>query len=378
MSVVNTSSQGFTAQSSGVASGSRKSACFEIDYFYYIVSIVSISIKNVAQKAGVSLGTVSNAINRPELLAPETLRKVQKAIDALGFVPNASARTLRDGKTRVLGLIVPDISNPFFAELSKGVSDAALAAGYVVILCNTDENSNKEEKYIGVLASQNVRGILITPARDSNKSLAAISSRGIGLTLVDRAITGIDACSVAVDDAIGGALALKHLWELGHRKILLLTGATDIPQVYARETGINTAILEIAKIDRPTIKKIQIRQMSTTSAGEALTAYVLENGLDFTAVICGNDLVALGAIRSLKELNHQVPQDVSIIGYDDIEFAASAKVPLTSIAQPKYQLGLAAAELVIEECENPASHVHKTIVFQPQLVVRESTTNARH
>lgn len=338
---------------------------------------MSVSIKDVATKAGVSLGTVSNVINRPEAVAPLTLKRVQKVIAELGFVPNASARTLRAGKNRVLGLVVPDISNPFFTDMSKGVNDAALAAGYVVILCNTDESSEKENQYLEVLASQNVQGILITPARTTSKSLVSILERGVGIALVDRVATGIDACSVGVDDAQGGALALYHLVELGHRKILLLTGAEDIPQVADRERGVTTAIKSLATTMRPQLIKLRVDQMSAPNAAEVLSRYLSHNGLDFTGIICGNDLVALGAIRSLKGHGYEVPTDVSVIGYDDIDFASSANVPLTSIAQPKYQLGFAAAQLVIEECQSPAKHIHQRVEFQPQLIIRSSTLLAK-
>ena len=143
------------------------------------------SIRDVAKAAGVSLGTVSNAINRPEVLAPLTLRKVQKVIEDMGFVPNASARNLRAGRNRVIGLIVPDISNPFFTALSMGVNDAAFAAKYVVILCNTDESTDKESQYLEVLSAQNVEGILITPARETIRALAKVAEKGIRLALAN-------------------------------------------------------------------------------------------------------------------------------------------------------------------------------------------------
>jgi len=327
----------------------------------------------VAEKAGVSLGTVSNAINRPEILAPETLKRVRKAIDELKFIPNASAQTLRAGKTRILGLVVPDISNPFFTDLAKGVNDAALLAGYVVILCNTDEDSEKEDHYIDILAGQNVRGILITPAHETNKRLNEISKRGIGLTLVDRPSIGLDTCSVEVNDAHGGLLALEHLYERGHRKIMCLTGESDIPQVAERERGMREAISRIPKADRPTIITQRIPMMTADSASTVMSEHIAEKGLNFTAVICGNDLVAFGAIRAIRAAGYSIPEDVSVIGYDDIDFAANATVPLTSIAQPKYQLGYAAAELVISECENPEKHAHQKIQFQPHLIVRNST-----
>ncbi len=334
---------------------------------------MSTGIRRVAEKAGVSLGTVSNAINRPEVLAPETLRRVRKAIEELKFIPNASAQTLRAGKTRILGLVVPDISNPFFTDLAKGVNDAALLAGYVVILCNTDEDSEKEDHYIDILAGQNVRGILITPAHETNKRLNEISKRGIGLTLVDRPSIGIDTCSVEVNDAHGGLLALEHLYERGHRKIVFLTGEPDIPQVAERERGMREAIARMPKQNRPTIITQRIPMMTADSANTIMSEYLVEKGLNFTAVICGNDLVAFGAIRALRAHGYSIPEDVSVIGYDDIDFAANATVPLTSIAQPKYQLGYAAAELVISECENPEKHAHQKIQFQPHLIIRNST-----
>jgi LacI family transcriptional regulator len=330
------------------------------------------SIRDVAKEAGVSLGTVSNAINRPEILAPRTLRKVQKVIDEMGFVPNASARNLRAGRNRVIGLVVPDISNPFFTDLAKGVNNAAFAAKYVVILCNTDESSEKESQYLDVLAAQNVEGILITPARDTNRALAAVVEKGIRLALVDRPAHGLQACSVAVNDSYGGSLALTHLYELGHRNILLLTGKEDIPQVADRNSGIREALAKIPASERPQITEIRLNSMSAHNAFEAIKKQI-PLGIDFTGIICGNDLIALGAIRAFREKNIAVPEEVSVIGYDDIDFADSANVPLTSISQPAYELGYAAAELIISECENPERHVHQRIEFQPRLIVRSST-----
>jgi LacI family transcriptional regulator len=330
------------------------------------------SIRDVAKAAGVSLGTVSNAINRPEVLAPLTLRKVQKVIEDMGFVPNASARNLRAGRNRVIGLVVPDISNPFFTALAMGVNDAAFAAKYVVILCNTDESTDKESQYLEVLSAQNVEGILITPARETIRALAKVTEKGIRLALVDRPALGLQACSVAVNDSYGGSLALTHLHELGHRKILLLTGSEDIPQVADRNTGIRESMKEISANQLPQIMELRLDSMSASNAYDAMMKKI-ESGVDFTGIICGNDLIALGAIRALREKNIAVPEDVSVIGYDDIDFAGSASVPLTSISQPAFELGYAAAELIISECENPERHVHQRIEFQPRLVVRSST-----
>jgi LacI family transcriptional regulator len=330
------------------------------------------SIRDVAKAAGVSLGTVSNAINRPEILAPSTLRKVQRVINEMGFVPNASARTLRAGRNRVLGLMVPDISNPFFTDLAKGVSAAAFASKYIVILCNTDESEEKEADYLEVLIAQNVEGILVTPARDSNRTLTHVAAKGIRLALVDRQALGLQACSVAMNDSYGGSLALEHLHELGHRKILLLTGHEDISQVADRNNGIRDAISKIPSAARPHLTELRVDNMTAQSAYEAIRSKT-KHGLEFTGIICGNDLIALGAIRALRELSISIPSEVSVIGYDDIDFASNASVPLTSISQPAYELGYAAAELIISECENPERHVHQRIEFQPRLIVRSST-----
>jgi LacI family transcriptional regulator len=192
------------------------------------------------------------------------------------------------------------------------------------------------------------------------------------LALVDRPALGLQACSVAVNDSYGGSLALTHLHELGHRKILLLTGSEDIPQVADRNTGIRESMKEISANQLPQITELRLDSMSASNAYDAMMKKI-ESGVDFTGIICGNDLIALGAIRALREKNIAVPEDVSVIGYDDIDFAGSANVPLTSISQPAYELGYAAAELIISECENPERHVHQRIEFQPRLVVRSST-----
>ena len=335
---------------------------------------MSASMKDVAAAAGVSLGTVSNVINRPEIVAENTRARVQRAIKDLGFVPNASAQTLRAGRTRVLGLVVPDIGNPFFTEVAKGVDDAAFEAGYVVILCNTNADAAKEERYLDVLGAQRVQGVLITPAREDR---AGLEQRGIALTLLDRAGTGIEACSVAVDDAAGGALALEHLWGLGHRRIVFLGGPADVPQVAERRKGIVEAHARLSTGADGALSVLVAERMDAIAGEQAMAEHLASGAADFTGLICANDLLALGAIRALRAAGLSIPKDVSVVGYDDIDFAASAAVPLTSIRQPKYQLGHAAAELLISECEDPEGHVHQRVMFQPQLVVRESTKAPR-
>ena len=326
------------------------------------------SMKDVAALAGVSLGTVSNVLNRPEIVATATRERVQDAIRTLNFVPNGPAQHLRAGRAKVLGLVVPDIANPFFTEVARGAEDAAMEAGYVVIIGNSDERADREDRYLAVLESQRVGGILITPARRSLQPLARLREHGVAVTLLDNANAAPDMCSASVDDVEGGALAGQHIVALGHRAVVWLAGPTDIPQVADREEGLLRVLTEAGITPRI----IRATQM-TTSAGDTAMRAALDAGVTLTALVCANDLLALGAIRALNRAGLRVPDDVSVIGYDDIDFAASAAVPLTSIRQPKYELGYAAAKLVIGECEDPATHAHQRVQFRPQLIEREST-----
>lgn len=333
---------------------------------------MAASMKDVAALASVSLGTVSNVLNHPDLVAVRTRVRVEDAIRELGFIPSAAAQQLRAGRAKVLGLVVPDIANPFFTEVARGVEDAALEAGYVVILCNSDEQAEREDRYLAVLESQRVGGILITPARKSLKPLSRLLEHGVAVTLLDNAALSHDVCSASVDDTLGGSLAAEHAIELGHTNLVWLAGPRDIQQVSDREAG----LMKAARKAKVRVTRIAAAQM-TAAAGEAAMETALSGGLDATALLCANDLLALGAIRSLNRAGLTVPDDVSVIGYDDIEFAQSAAVPLTSVRQPKYELGYAAAKLVIGECEDPATHAHQRVQFQPQLIVRASSAPAR-
>lgn len=327
------------------------------------------SMKDVALRAGVSLGTVSNVLNRPDLVAPATRSRVEAAIRDLEFIPSAAARTMRARRSRVIGLIVPDISNPFFTSVARGVEDACLEAGFSVILCNSDEDATREDRYLDVLDSQRVGGILITPARKSLKPLSRFLEQGVAVALLDNDTATPEACSASVDDRLGGRLAAEHLIALGHRHIGWLAGPADIPQVAEREAGIHSAA-DSAGVN---VTLIRASQMTTTAAESAME-HALTHGFTGTGLVCANDLLAFGAIRALTRHGKRIPHDVSIVGYDDIDFAASSAVPLTSVRQPKYELGFTAAGMIIGEIDNPASHAHQRVRFQPQLIVRESTT----
>ncbi len=329
---------------------------------------MSVSLRDVAKAAKVSVGTVSNVLNRPEVVAPETLARVQATIKELGFVPNGFARHLRSGQSRTLGLIVPDVANPFFTEVARGVEDAASKRDYAVFLCNSDESATKEDRYINVLIQQQVRGVLITPADMKSDRLEAMRERGIAVTLLDREIKGRKQCSVSVDDVHGGQIAIEYLAGLGHKNIAWVCGPESIPQVADRGAGVTKA----AKVAGAKIETIRVPLMNAAK-GEEAAKKILELDVMPTAIFCANDLLALGVMRALLASKVRIPEQVSVLGYDNIEFAPSAAVPLSSIAQPSYQMGVTAADLLLNECEDGDSHEHQQIRFQPQLVERAST-----
>ncbi|CAN2246151.1 LacI family DNA-binding transcriptional regulator [Candidatus Planktophila dulcis] len=329
---------------------------------------MSVSLRDVAKAAKVSVGTVSNVLNRPEVVAPETLARVQGTIKDLGFVPNGFARHLRSGNSRTLGLIVPDVANPFFTEVARGVEDAASKRDYAVFLCNSDESATKEDRYINILIEQQVRGVLITPTDVKSDRLDAMRERGIAVTLVDREIKGRKQCSVSVDDIHGGQLGIEYLTGLGHTDIAWVCGPDSIPQVADRGAGVAKA----AKFAGAKVETIRVSLMNTTQGEEAAKKILALKTIP-TAIFCANDLLALGVMRTLRENKLRIPEQISVLGYDDIEFAASAAVPLSSISQPAYQMGVTAADLLLNECEEAETHEHQQIRFQPQLVERAST-----
>lgn len=330
------------------------------------------SIREVAKRAGVSLGTVSNVLNRPEIVAEETRRRVQLAIEEIGFVPNGSARQLRVGRSQHIGLVVLDVANPFFTEVARGVEDLANQAGYVVILCNSDDSAEKESHYLQVLEEQRTQGVLITPVQSDAGYLQRFRRRGIAVVLLDRPSRIKDLCSVSVDDVRGGELATTHLLEQGHTCIAFVHGPLSIRQIADRRRGALKAI-RTAGLDPDRVLVDISAPAQTAREGEQSVEQLLSARIKPTAVFCANDLLALGAMRGLLKCGISIPRDMAMVGYDDVEFAGVLSTPLTSIRQPKYELGRAAAELLLDEANNPATHQHQHIMYQPELIVRESS-----
>lgn len=330
-----------------------------------------VSIKEVAARAGVSAGTVSNVLNRPEKVAVQTRSRVEEVIRELGFVRHGSASTLRAGHSRTIGLSVIDIGNPFFTDVAAGVEDVASARGYAVILGNSSGSRAKEERNLLVLAEQRVRGVLITPSDEDPWRLNRLRERGISVVLVDHPAERPDQCAVAVNDVMGGSTAVAHLLAGGAGTIAYVSGPPAIRQCQDRRRGAERALAAAGR-EPGSLMELTMAAM-TAKAGQQAAEQLLEQGRLPDALFCANDLLALGMLRGLLQAGVRVPDDVSLIGYDDIDFASASTVSLTSIRQPTYRLGQVATELLLDECDNPETHAHQQIMFQPELVVREST-----
>lgn len=328
------------------------------------------SIKDVASRAGVSVGTVSNVLNHPARVSPDTVDRVQQAIESLGFVRNDVARQLRAGNSKTIALLVLDASNPFFADVAKGAEERASELGLSVITGNSAESAEREAQYLDLFEEQRVRGVLISPLGAVDKRLAALRDFGIPSVLVDRTSPNGSFSSVSVDDVAGGRIAVEHLIASGRKRIGFVGGSLEVPQVRDRLTGAQQVS------EARGIGPVRVFETRATTVLEGRR--IGKNIGDMTrdecpdALFAANDLVAIGIIQGLLTARRfTIPDDIALIGYDDIDFAASAIVPLTSIRQPSRLMGETALEMLEAEAMNSGA-VPRAIEFQPELVVRSS------
>jgi LacI family transcriptional regulator len=331
------------------------------------------TIFDVAQEAGVSTATVSHVLNRPELVSAKTKERVEEVIARLGFVRNASARQLSDGHSRALGLAILE-ANPFNTEIQRGVEDAVKEAGYVVIVCTSANALEREGENLRLLEEQRVAGVLITPVASAKPIVERLRARGTPVVLVDHR-GGRSTCSVSVDDIAGGGLAANHLVELGHERIGVISGPQSIQPNAERRSGFLQSLAS-SGVSVPNELDL-ITEILRVEDGEAAGAFLLDRPKPPSAVFCGNDLLAIGFLRAAITRGLRVPEDVAIVGYDDVVFAELASVPLTSVRQPIYDLGYTAAQLLLREASEGSNHRHTRRIFKPELVVRESTVGRR-
>lgn len=324
-------------------------------------------VKDVARAAGVAVGTVSNVLNRPELVAAETRAKVEDTMRRLGYVRNASASQLRSGVSTTVGVLVLDISNPFFIEAAAGVERRLRDEDCVMMLASSSFDPRRERRVLRTFESMSPRGILLTPADSTLAAAREIAGRGTAIVLLDQPGCPPGLSSVAVDDRAGARLALEHLIGLGHRHIAFLDGPSTVRQSRDREAGVRAAVAAHPDA-RLRLTVVHCGAYDSRSGQKSLT-WILENTRPRpTAVFCANDLIALGAYAALGRERLRIPEDVSVVGFDDISAAAQLGVPLTTVRQPMERLGHDAADLLLGD----GAHV-RHLSFAPKLVVRRST-----
>ncbi len=328
---------------------------------------MTASVREVADAAGVSVGTVSNVLNRPDRVAPETVARVQAAIDELGYVRNDAARQLRAGQSRAIGLVVLESTNPFFTDLARGAEARADESNLIVLLANSDDDAQRERASLDLFDEQRVLGVIISPLAEGLDRIRRLQSRGIHVVVVERAMSDPAVSSVAVDNIAGGRLAVDHLAEIGRRRVAFVGGPTSIRQVSERLIGATRAIADVAAMMLEVIDTPGLTVLDGRVAAEAILARDPSDRPD--AIFAANDLLAIGVLQALRTGGVAVPADIALIGYDDIDFATSTEVPLSSIRQPSRALGHTAVDLLLERVNNPDSQAQH-IVFQPELVVR--------
>jgi LacI family transcriptional regulator len=327
-------------------------------------------VRDVAALAGVSPATVSNALNHPTKVSPATLDRIQAAIDELGYIRNDAARQLRAGTNRAVGLIVLDIANPFFTDVATGVEGVLSADARPLILANSAQMAGRESSYLDLFEQQRMGGVLISPVANVMDRLRRLRERGTAVVLVDRLTRAKEFSSVSVDDRLGGRIATEHLLAQGRRRIGFIGGPASIAQVRSRLSAARVAAQNHGSAEIIAVETDSMNAEAGRVGAEHLLALPKKRRPD--AVFAANDLVALGVLQALTLAGVRVPDDIAIIGYDDIDFAASAAIPLSSVRQPAHELGSSAATLLLDVIANPSVAV-RHITLKPELVVRRST-----
>ena len=328
-----------------------------------------VTIKDVAREAGVSVGTASQALGGSPAVREETRRRVLAVAKRLRYQPSALARGLVTRRTHTVGLLISDIANPFFIRAVRAVEDVAQENGYNVILCNTDEDPAKETQYLRVLMEKRVDGIILATTAGSLQAVRDVRWRRVPLVLFDRELPRVATDTVKVDSVLGGRLATEHLLGLGHRRIGIIHGPLVRSTGAERLQGYLTA-LKTAGI-RPIPELIREGNFKQDS-GYELTKALLEVSLPPTALFCTNNLMTVGALQALRERKIRIPDALSLVGYDDMEWWTLTHPPLTTVGQPVYDLGLEAMRLLLAQIGREKKRHPKRVVLKPELILRDS------
>lgn len=328
-----------------------------------------IKIKDVARAAGVSPATVSRVLNGTGRVSADRAERVRAVVAKLGYQPFSPARALRRQATDVWAVIVADIENPFFTLIVRGIEDGAQKRGFRVMLCNSDEDLEKEAGYIDVALAERMGGVVIAVASTQKSRLAPLLERGVPVVAIDRRPAGHDVDCVLVDNKLGAAQATAHLLEAGARRIACITGPRRVSTANERVAGYEEALRAAGRtLEASLVVREDFRPRGGYDAIQRLCAGAEQPD----AVFVANNLMTVGALRSLRDLGLRVPDDVRVVGFDDAPWAALVQPPLTVVSQPAYEIGRIAAELLLEKREDPGREPRE-VMLVPELIVRESS-----
>ena len=324
------------------------------------------TIKEIAQMAGVSSATVSKVLNgKDKSISSATRERILRIVEEQGYIPNGIAKSLRIKSTKTFGLVIPNVTNPFFSELAKGIEDASEAEGYSLILCNTYGKDNREKQYLRILEEKKVDGAII--AASTKEDIEVIERVSFPIVLLDRDIeVGSNIGKVIVDNEYGGYVATKHLAQIGCKRIGHITSSLKDNPSNNRYKGMLRALEELdLEIDH---NLYHFGKFSIDTGYEGALEIASKQNID--GIFCGNDIIAIGAINGLKEMGYKIPNDIKIVGYDDIYISKYIDPPLTTIRQPIYSIGSNAVDLLLNMITKNGKDIKRKLI--PQLVIRES------
>ncbi|QGQ18231.1 substrate-binding domain-containing protein [Cellulomonas sp. JZ18] len=327
-----------------------------------------VGVREVAARAGVSLGTVSNVLNNPDRVTAETRERVEQAMRALGFVPSRAAGQLRSRRSELIGVVVPDVGNPFWAAVLRGVESVTDRAGLTMVVGSTHQDPRRQRRLLRGLESQGVDGLVIAPIADRPSQWAAFEDRRFGVVTLDRRTPRPGGAWVSLDNVLGAGLAMGHLADAGYRRIALVNGPVSVSWCAERREGAEAALVRRGLDPAEVLVEVEVTDLTVEEGGAAVAPLLDAHRVD--AVMCVNDMLALGVLLATQERGLRVPQDVALVGYDDADFAPALNPPLTTVRQPSFAMGVAAAELLLREGDHGGED---RVEFQPQLVVRAST-----
>lgn len=332
----------------------------------------TVTIRDVAARAGVSAGTVSNVLNRPFYVNSDTRERVLDAIRELDFAPRQRARQFRPGRLRTIGIAAANLANPFFVDVVLGADAAAGELDLGTVVTNSAYDADRENQNLDMLVQQRVQGIIISPVDEMSSSLQMLRDRGVPTVFVDRVGDyQANAWSVVVDDRLGGWIGARHLIERGHRRIAFVGHPERSPKVNLRVAGAREAATDAGGVELDVIEAASW----TVDAGRAAGELIADRRVDRRpeAILCANDMVAIGALQAFAAAGLRVPEDISVVGYDDIDWAEVSSPRLTTIRQPRKLLGATAVRMIMELFRSDAARpADNHVVLRPELVVRDS------